>query len=110
MSVLHIDIGNDFARHLGARYRTDGKNSGEEFREDVLEPAFAKNDLIVIDLDSIGGYSASFMEEAFGGLVRRFGLPTVNEKLRFDAIKRAYLVPIIQQWMRDAAEEGEVRR
>ena len=110
MSVKHIDIGREFAKHLGARYREDGKNSGQQFREEVLEPAFADHDLVVIALDSIGGYSASFMEEAFGGVVRKFGLDAVNSKLRFDAVERAYLVPIIQQWMREAAAGTEIRR
>ena len=110
MSVIHIDIGKDFAKHLGARYRSDGKNSGQEFREDVLAPAFEANEMVVLELDSIGGYSASFMEEAFGGLVRQFGLESVNAKLRFDALDRAYLVPIIQQWMREAAQPEGAHR
>jgi hypothetical protein len=110
VATKHIDIGVDFAKYLGARYRADGKSSGQEFREDLLEPAFEANDLIVIGLDGIGGYSASFMEEAFGGLVRKYGLDAVNSKIRFDAVERAYLVPIVQQWMRDAADVSGPKR
>ena len=103
MTIKHIDIGRDFAMELGPRLRRDGKHSGQEFREDLLEPAIRDNDLVVVGLDSIGGYSASFLEEAFGGLVRRLGYDTVSKKLRLDATERAYLKPVIEKWMREAA-------
>jgi len=102
VNVTHIDIGRDFATNLGPRYKKDGKHSGQEFRERLLEPAFVRSDVVVISLDSIGGYSASFLEEAFGGLVRQHGYAEVSRKLKLDAVARAYLKPVIEQWMRDA--------
>jgi hypothetical protein len=110
MNVRHIDIGRDFARYLGPRLRRDGRDSGEAFRIDILEPAFRENDLVIVAFDSIVGYSASFMEEAFGGLVRKYGYDAVHLKLKFDAVARAYLVPVIEAWMREAGDPNGAER
>jgi hypothetical protein len=105
VAIKYIDIGRDFFPELGPRYRADGPYSGQEFREELLEPAVRENDLVVVSLDSIGGYSSSFLEEAFGGLVRTLGYETVSRKLKIDAVTRGYLKPVLDRWMREAAEE-----
>lgn len=74
MGTLMINIVKDFSRCPGARYPEEGNNSGQEFREKLLSPKFREaiesgNHLIVI-LDGSAGYATSFIEEAFGGLVR----------------------------------------
>ncbi len=65
----------DYAAAPGGRYRKDGPFSGEEFRDDVLVPrlldAVGKNEQVVVELDGVSGYGASFLEEVFGGLVRK---------------------------------------
>jgi STAS-like domain of unknown function (DUF4325) len=104
MSILHVDIAKDFSPILGPRHKADGPHSGEEFLETVLEPAFQKHDIVVFALDTVKIYSASFFEEAFGGLVRKHGLAPVEKKIRFSATERAYLIPKIETWMREAAE------
>jgi len=101
-SALHIDIGKEFSKILGPRFRRDGEFSGEEFREKFLEPNISAYQTIVIHLDSLSGYTPSFFEEAFGGLVRKHG-ESVLPKIEFDAIDRRYLVPIIRAWMGEAA-------
>ncbi|MBQ0832004.1 STAS-like domain-containing protein [Marinobacter sp.] len=61
----------DFAEFPGPRYKKLGPCSGEEFRETVLKPAIIEAGAdIQIDLDGAFGYGSSFLEEAFGGLVR----------------------------------------
>lgn len=61
----------EFTEFPGPRYRSLGPFSGEEFREDVLVPAIkAHGTNIEIDLDDTFGYGSSFLEEAFGGLLR----------------------------------------
>jgi len=52
------------------RYRDDGPNSGEAFREDVLAPALRDNDSVTLDLNEVYGLASSWTEEVFGGLVR----------------------------------------
>lgn len=74
MTEKLIKIATDFSRTPGGRYRSDGPASGEEFREDILIPALSHGDTVTIDLDGARGYPSSFLEEAFGGLVRRLKL------------------------------------
>ena len=109
MRIKHIELG-DFASHLGPRYRYLGEHSGEEFREEWLLPSVKENDRVIVGLDSIKGYTSSFLEEAFGGLVRELGYDAVRKKLQFLAVRRAYLIPLIESWMRDAAQEKPQRK
>lgn len=52
------------------RHRADGPKSGEEFREDILLEALQNNDTVTVDLDGVLTLGSSFLDEAFGGLVR----------------------------------------
>jgi hypothetical protein len=70
MDNVVIRIARDFTRFPGGRYREDGEYSGEQFREDVLIPALRGQDRVTVVLDEADGYPSSFLEEAFGGLVR----------------------------------------
>ena len=72
-----IEIGKDFSRTPGGRYISDGPFSGELFRDRLLVPALRKarqsGQRVVVLLDGTRGYLSSFLEEAFGGLVRMSG-------------------------------------
>ncbi|MEQ1649178.1 MAG: STAS-like domain-containing protein [Hyphomicrobiaceae bacterium] len=69
-----INIASDFTRYPGPRHIEDGPKSGEEFRDTMLIPritnAVQSGGKVVIVLDGARGYTSSFLEEAFGGLVR----------------------------------------
>lgn len=69
-----INICNDFSDTPGGRYKKEGTYSGEEFRETLLLPAYEKiehtQDKLTINFDNCFGFATSFLEEAFGGLVR----------------------------------------
>lgn len=65
-----INIANDFTRHPGGRFYSDGPHSGEEFREAVLRPLLNKDQQCTIIFDGARGYGSSFLDEAFGGLIR----------------------------------------
>ena len=65
-----INFVQDFSKYPGGRYITDGPYSGELFREQHLIPALESNEKVVIEFDGAAGYPVSFLEEAFGGLVR----------------------------------------
>ncbi|MCA3991410.1 STAS-like domain-containing protein [Vibrio vulnificus] len=60
----------DFTQYPGPRYMDLGPNSGEEFRLKFLLPALKKDKQVRVILDGVFGYGSSFLEEAFGGLVR----------------------------------------
>lgn len=80
-----ISIAEDFTKYPGGRYRKFGKGSGEEFR-DFLIPYMDRKEPLTIVLDGTAGYSSSFLEEAFGGLVR-LGYPqaSLRELIHFHA-------------------------
>lgn len=69
-----ISIAKEFSVYPGGRTEEDGPHSGKEFREKFLLPIFNTNEPVIIDFDGTRGYGSSFLEEAFGGLVRR-GIP-----------------------------------
>ena len=74
MADIKLNIARDFSRCPGARYKTEGDFSGEEFRNQLLLPklkdAIDTHCHLIVDLDGSAGYSTSFLEEAFGGLIR----------------------------------------
>jgi hypothetical protein len=70
MACTTIRIATDFSRTPGGRYREDGDFSGEQFREEFLVPALDNPEGVIVFLDDTDGYPSSFLEEAFGGLVR----------------------------------------
>jgi len=67
-------IAEEFSTTPGGRFKKNGPWSGEQFRNDVLksllQDAIRSNDKLIIVLDGTSGYGSSFLEEAFGGLVR----------------------------------------
>jgi hypothetical protein len=75
--MSRIDVGKDFSRTPGGRYINDGPDSGQLFRDRFLVPALRKsieqNEKLTVILDGPRGYLSSFLEEAFGGLIR-YGL------------------------------------
>ena len=65
-----ISIAKDYSKYPAGRFELDGPYSGEAFRRKFLEPAIRNHERVIIDLDGTRGYGSSFLEEAFGGLVR----------------------------------------
>jgi hypothetical protein len=66
-----INVAKDFTRFPSGRYKKNGDTSGEAFREKFLEGPVTKKEPVTIELDGTIGYGSSFLEEAFGGLVRK---------------------------------------
>ncbi|QCE34621.1 DUF4325 domain-containing protein [Acetobacteraceae bacterium] len=67
-----IRISKDFAPRTGARFKRLGPHSGEEFQNLLLKrlASATANDPLYVYIDGKNGYFSSFLEEAFGGLVR----------------------------------------
>lgn len=68
--MKNISIANDFSIYPGGRTPDDGEYSGEEFRNTFLIPMLDAGEQAEINFDGTRGYGSSFLEEAFGGLVR----------------------------------------
>jgi len=65
-----INIGTDFSDTPAGRYYADGPWTGQFFREKWLWPALEKHQNVRVEFDDAEGYGSSFLEEAFGGIVR----------------------------------------
>ena len=72
--MVKIKICDDFSDIPGGRYISEGEFSGELFRENILvqkyQEANEQNSKLEIDFDGCYGFGTSFLEEAFGGMVR----------------------------------------
>ncbi len=68
-----IRIAKDFSDVPSGRYLEDGDFNGQKFREQWLVPLLEKDEVVDVIFDGAEGYGSSFLEEAFGGLVRMHG-------------------------------------
>ncbi len=73
MSTQTLNIAREFSRHPAGRFKSDGPFSGEHCRRKYLLPKLASGERLEVELDGTRGYGSSFLEEAFGGLVREEG-------------------------------------
>jgi STAS-like domain of unknown function (DUF4325) len=103
---LTLSIAETYTVTPGPRYKDEGDFSGEQFREDFLEPLFARarneNKKLVINLDGTLGYGTSFLEEVFGGLARNHKTENVFTTLVIVSNEEPYLVNDIQGYINDA--------
>lgn len=77
-------ISTDFSFVPAGRYYSDGNFTGQRYREEFLKPLLLANDLVEVDIDDTAGLGSSFLEEAFGGLVREgyFTAPQLHKRLK----------------------------
>lgn len=102
MTSKTISIASDFSPFPAGRYRTDGPFPGEVFREDILAPALRQHGEVTVDLDGTNGFGSSFLEEAFGGLVRKgFSLDLLKKRLHIKSSRQSYEMRI-WSYIRDA--------
>ncbi len=73
-----IKISKEYSDTPLGRYPEDGDYNGERFREEFLRPALKDHEKVAVDIDDVEGYGSSFLEESFGGLVRK-GYFTVDD-------------------------------
>ena len=109
---IKIGVANDFSKYPGARYKTDGDFSGQEFYEVILKPNLSKiwadsNSAINLNLDGTFGYASSFISEIFTSVVRDFkDKELIKKKIVLTSNDEPLLVRTIQQII-DEAEAGE---
>lgn len=96
MTEKTIVIAEDFSPSPIGRYRTDSETSGEAFRADILAPALRSFDRVIVVLDGTDGYGSSFLEEAFGGLIRNEGFTEAQLKTKLFIIsnRKSYKIRV----------------
>jgi hypothetical protein len=104
-----IKIATDFSDTPLGRFPSDGDFSGQRFREEFLRPALAMEDNITVDIDGVEGYGSSFLEEAFGGLVRKryFTVADLKKKLTIKQEEAGFDMyrDLIWRYIREAKPE-----
>lgn len=109
--MMIVNIAEDFSRVPAGRYHPkDGNRTGERFRDEILKKFLRSNeDKITINLDGAVGYPSSFLEEAFGGLVRDgFPYEMLQQRLAITATeprKKRY-IDQIWQYIQEAKEKA----
>lgn len=72
-----INIAKDFSAYpIGRDYNDSPEANGRKFRELLvlkLNEARSSNSTVVVDFEGVESFGSSFLEEAFGGLVRENG-------------------------------------
>lgn len=68
-----ITVVKDFSPRPFGRYPKHSDFCGQNFRAQLLAPAMKEFDRVIVDLNGYNRYGRSFIDEAFGGLVRDEG-------------------------------------
>lgn len=105
MKTKIINLVSDFSARPTGRY-TDSTypDSGQRFRDEMLAPALKEYDQVTVVLDGYNRYGRSFLDEAFGGLVResRFTKTELTNKL----VVQHSLVRSIEDLIRERIEQA----
>lgn len=103
--MITINIAKDYTILPGGRFAKEGPNSGEDFRQKILEPKFLeakeKGEELTVILDGGYGYATSFIEEAFGGLARKIKDKDLL-KIKIISDEEPALVEKVHIYIRDA--------
>lgn len=105
---LTINIAKDFSPIPGARYPIEGDFSGQEFRQNILAPklkeAIKSNVTLLVNLDGTLGYGTSFLEEAFGGLIRtdKFSIEDIKKHIQVTCFDDPSYIEEIETYIQDA--------
>lgn len=85
----------------------EGEFSGELFRDKILYPKLmeAKEDKLIVDFDGCYGYGTSFLEEAFGGLVREYNVKGPLNKLIIISKEDESIPKLVTKYIRDAEDK-----
>lgn len=104
---MYIDIGKQFSRFPAGRTPTDGQHNGESFREKFLKQNLKDGRHIKINLDGAISYGSSFLEEAFGGLVRIYNIQVsaIKTLISFETTD-PFLSDEIWKYVSDAEKDG----
>jgi len=105
MEDLHLSVARDYTDTPGPRYRAQGRYSGEELRDTLLELRFLEavkcGVHLVVDLDGTASYATSFLEEAFAGLARKHGKGLVLQTLVFKSDEEPELIPEVRRYVEE---------
>ncbi len=78
--IIEYDFADKYSPYPGPRDENIGPNSGEKFRETVLEVFFNDNQPILLNIDGAkNSFGPSFLSESFGLFAKAHTLKVFNE-------------------------------
>ena len=106
---MKIDIAREFSETPGGRTIQEGDFSGELFREELLFPryeaAIQKKEKLEIYFDGAYGYPPSFLDEAFGGLVKALKKKNIMDNIYIISNEDLTIERRIKKYIADAEME-----
>jgi len=106
--IIEISVAKDFTLTPGARYRSDGKFSGEQFYEEVLKPNIDKvwmddEARLVVDIGGTYQYASSFWSEVSIRIVSDYiDKAKIFQKVEFKNDKDPLMVETIIKFIDEA--------
>lgn len=110
-----INIANEFSPYPVGRFYGDGPDSGERFRDEFLERPLAAGEVVQVELSGTEGFGSSFLDEAFGGVVRKLKLTEDDVRRRLilvaenDPVDQSYLTETLE-YIADACRDNKRRK
>lgn len=104
--MITVSVAKDFTRYPAGRYKQNGDTSGQAFRERFLEDPLRRGETVLVDFDGTIGYGSSFLEEAFGGVVRTLKKPAtyVRAHLKFKSSDPS-ICEEVEEYIEDASRK-----
>lgn len=108
---MNFKVATEFYKRPLGRYRTQGTYTGEAFREDHLVRLLKElkaNDKLTLDFSGVTMNGSSFLEEAFGGLIRehKYSKEYLESVLELSFPRRPSLEQKVWQYISDAELEN----
>lgn len=106
--TILLVVAKEFSSTPGFRTKEEGPFPAVDFRDQLLYPklkdAIENNDILLVDLDGSAGYGTSFLEEAFGGLIRecKFAYHDIKAHLRLKSDDDPSYIDEINGYINDA--------
>jgi hypothetical protein len=103
-SRRHINVAKEYSAEPAGRYPSDGPFNGQRFRQEFLVVNLNEGTDLEIDFDGTEGYGSSFLEEAFGGLVRHgISASELHERLKILSKEDPSVIEEIWQYIDQAS-------
>ena len=108
--MIYYDFAKEFSAVPGPRNEKIGPNSGERFREEVLESLFQENTPIEIDISgTVISFGPSFLSASFGKIAIELGKDRFYEIIHFkeDTMKNIKFKQLVEKSIDSAIKRSK---
>lgn len=76
LNTVEVNIPQDFSKYPMGRTDEDGPDNGQRFFREFLLPNIRAGKHVVVSFDGARAIGSSFLDEAFGSLIRELNMST----------------------------------